>query len=121
MQHPTRNTIKLVLATILLAITVLTITSTIRVFAIPFYPYTGNTTFLDKPGFPVEIEEDQIEPGGGAFGAVGSATYNEEEGYMEFTTTQSGTRVWLKLTGDQTGTDGIFGDTDSLVIAAQDS
>lgn len=62
MQHRTRITVKLLLATILLAITV-SLMGSITVNAIPFFPFTGNSTFLNKPGFPVEIEEDQIEPG----------------------------------------------------------
>ena len=62
MQHTTRNTVKLLLATMLLAFTV-SFFATITVSAGPYYPFTGNATFLDKPGFPVEIEEGQIQPG----------------------------------------------------------
>ena len=62
MQQTTKTTLKLVLATVIVALAV-SLMGTISVAAIPFYPYTGNTTFLDKPGFPVEIAEDQIDPG----------------------------------------------------------
>jgi hypothetical protein len=62
MQQRTRITVKLLLATLLLAVTV-SLVGTIDVSAIPFYPLTGNSTFLDKPGFPVEIQENQIQPG----------------------------------------------------------
>ena len=42
---------------------IMAILSVTLAFAAPDYPYTGNYTRIRKPGFPVEIEEDQIQPG----------------------------------------------------------
>ena len=61
--HPTKkSTAKLLLASVLL-VTIMAILGISLASAAPDYPYTGNYTRIRKPGFPVEIKEDQIQPG----------------------------------------------------------
>jgi hypothetical protein len=53
---------KLLLASVLL-VTIMAIMGVSLASSAPDYPYTGNYTRIRKPGFPVEIKEDQIQPG----------------------------------------------------------
>ncbi len=62
MPQITQSTVKLLIATALLVMT-LSFFGVPLVSAIPDYPFTGNSTILSKPGFPVAIEEGQIPIG----------------------------------------------------------
>lgn len=61
MQQKTQSTLRILLATSILAIIIILVNTTPA--SAEVYALTGNSTVVDRVGFPVVIAEDQIEPG----------------------------------------------------------
>ncbi len=76
---------------------------------------------LDVSGYSTAFDIDYKEPGGTFTDP--SETVDEAEGYAEWTSTQSGTTVWIKLEGDASAEsdDGLYHNIEGIIISAIDS